>query len=179
MNKTTSRILIYAVIFLAVLNVATVLTIGYHIYLSDNTTSKQLNEGSTTRNYNGRYFRDRLQLDADQMNEFRIINNTFRNKARAINSSLHNCRQEMMNEMQKSNADTFRLNALSDSIGQLHKSLKIDTYKYYLNIKKICDQKQADELNSMFEEFFIGRGIHHGQQERRRRGNKGERNLLL
>ncbi len=174
MNKTTSRILIYAVIFLAVLNVTTFITIGYHIYHPGTMIEQQMTGSSINRNYNGRYFRDRLQLDKDQMNEFRSINDNFRTKARTINLNLQHCRQEMMNEMQNDNVDTSKLNALSDSIGQLHKSLKIDTYKYYIAIKKICNQKQSNELNSMFDEFFIGNGMHHGQHEIHRRGKDGE-----
>ncbi len=161
MNKTSSKILIYAVIFLAVLNIATFVTIGYHIYQSNTQTSRLVNKRNNTPSYNGRYFRDRLQLNSKQMNSFRNINAEFRTHARNINSRLNDIRKEMLTEMSKNTVDTMKLNALSDSVGQLHKSLKISSYHYYLGIKKICNQNQTIELNNIFKEFFIGHEFHH------------------
>ncbi len=178
MNKTSSKILIYAVIFLAVLNIATLATIGYHIYQTKASDNFQPNKGITNeddaQNYNGRYFRDRLQLTQEQMDSFRVVNYEFRTKAGKINSLLNTIRQKMLTEMSKNTADTIKLNALSDSIGQLHKTLKICSYQYYSGIKNICTPEQTTELNNIFQEFFVGYELHHNHQNtgRNRKGRR-------
>ena len=58
----------------------------------------------------------------------------------------------MLSEMAADNYDTIRLNTLSDSIGYLHADLKKVTYKYYLDIKNICDQQQQQKLEQLFAE---------------------------
>jgi hypothetical protein len=59
-------------------------------------------------------------------------------------------------EMSTGSSDTSRLNQLCDSIGQVHASLKKYTYKYYLDIKNICDKQQKVKLEQMFDEMFAG-----------------------
>ncbi len=172
MNKNTSRLLIYAVIFLAVLNVASFTTIGIHMYQSkkevDQASSEEI---KTAQNYNGRYFRDQLQLTPDQMNQFRGINNEFRTNARRINNELNTLRAEMMAEMQNATHETNDLILIADSVGVLHSQLKKCTYQYYLDIKSICNEKQMMELNQIFNNFLGGN--HHQNGHSTQRQGKG------
>ena len=70
--------------------------------------------------------------------------------------------------------DTIRLNTLSDSIGILHSNLKKATYKYYIDIKNICDTQQQEKLEQLFGGMFAGDGrmgkYGKGGQQGRRRG---------
>ncbi len=172
MNKNTSRLLIYAVIFLAVLNVASFTTIGIHMYQDKREAVKASSEEiQTTQNFNGRYFRDQLQLSAEQMNEFREINGAFRTNARHINSELNRLRAEMMMKMENADNSTDDLAMISDSIGMLHSELKKCSYQYYFDIKSICTQEQVPWLNGIFQGFFSG--VQHkngGEGQRQRKG---------
>jgi hypothetical protein len=175
MNKNTSRILIYAVIFLAVLNVATFISIGINIRNSN----KELPQASsveikTAQNFNGRYFRDQLQLSPKQMDQFRVINDQFRFNARRINNELIILRAKMMDEMKQASADTVKLSLQSDSIGILHADLKKFTYEYYMGIKGICFEKQIPELDNIFEQFFKSSEHYHGRGQGNQRQGKGQ-----
>jgi len=168
MNKNTSRILIYAVIFLAVLNVATFISIGLHAYQSKKELPQAADQAiKTTQNFNGRYFRDQLQLSSDQMNQFRVINEKFRSNARRINSELNILREDMLDQMMKTSEETTELIAIADSIGSLHSELKKFSYQYYLDIKSICTEQQTNELNKIFESFFAGSETHPAQEKQR------------
>ena len=173
MNKPTSKILIYAVVFLGVLSIANFSTIGYHSYASRNNNSATVaaTEGNTN-GYNGRYFRDRLKLTRSQMDLFRPVNDEFRSHARSINMELIAQRKLMLEEMQKAMPDTVALITLSESIGSLHKSLKVHTYKYYMGIKDICSEAQQHELDLIFEEFFIN-DLHMGSKSGQTNGHQG------
>lgn len=156
-NRTKTRLLVYAVVALAVMNIATFATIGYHLYQSrsgEETQTTNLIEGDAQA-YSDRYFRDRLGFSAEQAASFREFSPVFRQHVRQINQDLISCRISMLDEMKKGSPDLEKLEMLSDSIGTLHAGLKHYTYGFYLDMKAICSTSQQEELNNMFEEFFV------------------------
>lgn len=173
--------MIWAIVILAVMNISTLVTIMYHKYQSDKTETisasdpKQLETDS--EKFSGRYFRDQLNLSREQMDKFKEMNPIFRPKARDITIELAEKRKQMLIEMAAAKSDTARLNDISDSIGQLHSNLKKITYKYYLEIKGICDPEQQQKLEQIFGEMFTndsqlgypGKGGPRGWQQGRRR----------
>jgi len=173
-NKTSNtRILIYAIIVLAVMNVATFFSIGYHLYKSNregtNNQELILNTGSD------RYFRDRMRFSPQQSEPFSEYSARFRQKASEVNLALIECRRQMLEEMNSEEPDSLRLAMLSDSIGSLHASLKHFTYNYYLDIKKISTPSQEDELNLIFREFFINDNYMGGRGQQGRQQSPGLR----
>ena len=146
----------WAIVILAVMNISTIATVMYHKYQPEKiltvTSQKQLEVDS--EKFSGRYFRDKLNLNIDQMVKFRTMNPVFRPQARDITMELAKKRKQMLVEMAASVSDTAKLNALSDSIGQLHSDLKKVTYKYYIEIKNICDTTQQRKLEELFNEMF-------------------------
>ena len=175
--------MVWAIAVLAVMNLATLITIVYHrnkfagneiVAMPD-----QVKSENTSVRYSGRYFRDELNLGNDQMKKFSEFNPEFRQKVMSINQSLDKKRQEMLAEMADKNCDTNRLNLLSDSIGYLHASLKKQTYLYYMNFKRICNEEQQKKLEQLFGEMFSsdtqmgqhGRGSQGGRRYGRRTNN--------
>lgn len=155
-NKHT--LMVWTIVVLAVMNFSTLGSILYHNYKLNKIEScipqgqKQLEADS--EKYSGRYFRDQLNLNREQMNKFREINPIFRPQARAITIELAQKRKQMLIEMAANKSDTTRLNALSDSIGLLHSNLKRLTYRYYIDIKNICNTEQQKKLEQLFGEMF-------------------------
>jgi Spy/CpxP family protein refolding chaperone len=156
-NKQT--IMIWAIVVLALMNVTTLVTIVYHqsqstkLEVVQGENQKQMD--SSMVRFSGRYFRDELNFNNTQMNRFREFNPAFRIHARSIILDLAEKRKQMLSVMSAKNSDTIKLNALSDSIGILHGQLKKITYSYYLDIKKICDDKQQQKLEQLFNEMFV------------------------
>jgi Spy/CpxP family protein refolding chaperone len=162
--------MVWAIVVLAVMNTSTILTIAYHRHQSGQATSITLPDQFQTEDasvkYSGRYFRDQLNLNRDQMNRFVEFNPVFRQQARSINISLERIRHQMLTEMAAKNSDDNKLNLLSDSIGYLHSGLKKLTFKYYLDIKNICDQQQQKKLEQLFGEMFTS-DVRMGHNEKR------------
>ncbi len=150
--------MVWAIVFLAVLNVSTLATILYHQSQSgkpaETTTVNQAQLEADASTFSGRYFRDKLQLDSEQMDKFRAFNPIFRSQARAITIELGTLRKEMLTEMAANQTDTVKLSMLSDSIGNLHRDLKKLTYRYYLDIKRICNAEQQQQLQILFSSMF-------------------------
>lgn len=164
--ENKNRWMVWAIVVLAIMNITTLLTILYHKNQSVEaefvTAPKQVQSESSSIQYSGRYFRDKLNLNREQMNRFVEINPEFRQQARSININLNRIRHQMLTEMAAKNSDNNKLNMLSDSMGYLHSDLKKLTYRYYLDIKNICNQEQQKTLEQMFGEMFTG-DMHMGQ----------------
>jgi len=153
-----NRWMVWAIIFLAIMNITTLLTILYHENKSDmaefvSAPVQEMSESSSIE-YSGRYFRANLNLNRDQMNRFVEFNPEFREKAWRINVSLERVRHKMLTEMASKNTDNNKLDMLSDSVGYLHARLKKLTYRYYLDIKNICDKQQQKNLEQLFSKMF-------------------------
>lgn len=172
------RTLIWAIVILAVMNISTLSTIGYHVYLSNKaqeqtpTSQKQLETDAVK--FSGQYFRDQLGFSSSQMDEFRDFNRPFRQQTHAITEELANKRTQMLSEMTAATSDTAKLNQLSEEIGILHSNLKKLTFQYYVNIKSISSPEQQQKLEKLFKDLFIndqslqgpGRGMQRGWRHR-------------
>jgi hypothetical protein len=148
----------WAIVVLAVMNVSTLITIVYH---QKQTEVKETNSAQTpqqletdSEKFSGRYFRDKLNLNREQMDKFREINPEFRQQARAITIELSLLRKQMLVEMAAQTSDTLKLTMLSDSIGILHSNLKQLTFNYYLDLKNMCNAAQQKQLEKLFAEIF-------------------------
>ena len=160
--------MIWAIIALALMNIATVATVIYNrnpkrLELAVPESGSSRDEGASIE-YSGRYFRDQLNLTNEQMARFREFNPDFRQQVRDINIELNDIRRIMLEEMSKPIADSPKLNLLSDSVGHLHADLKKLTYRYYLDFKEICNKDQKERLDQLFGEMFA-RDVQMGQHE--------------
>ena len=170
--------MVWAIVILALMNITTFLTILYNRNESGRPATVpeagQIRTEVTSPQYSGRYFRDQLGLNNEQMNRFVEINPEFRQSVRTVNIELDRKRNRMFTEMNSKSCDTSRLNVLSDSIGILHADLKKLTYRYYMDLRDICNEQQKEKLGQMFNEIFagdLGMGQYgRGGQQGRRRG---------
>jgi len=179
-TENKSNWMFWAIVLLAVMNVATIITVIYNrkqaLNEKDVVEKSKFQPELTSVSYSGRWFRDQLNLNSEQMERFAEFNPAFRENVRNINMDLNLLRQKMLSEMASEKCDTIRLNTLSESIGIVHANLKKVTYKYYLDIKNICDQQQQEKLEQLFGGMFASDGrmgqYGKGGQQGRRRGRQ-------
>jgi len=177
-TENKSRWMAWAIVILAVMNIATIITVIYNTNQAGKekviVENNQAESETTSISYSGRWFRDQLNFSSEQMARFAEFNPGFRGNVREINMDLNLLRQKMLSGMTAEKCDTIRLNILSDSIGILHSNLKKATYKYYIDIKNICDRQQQEKLGQLFGGMFAGDGrmgqYGKGGQQGRRRG---------
>ena len=177
MNKT--KLLIWAVVLLVVLNVTTIGTILYHNYTESVNSKTIVITAEGTNMLNGRFFRQTLGFDNAQMVTFREANREFRPKANRIIYQIDSLKNEMFTELKKTKSDTIKLNRLSLETGALHADLKKETNRFYLKIKTVCTPEQLEQLQTTFTPLFRnpacdGTGI--GRQGRGKCQRNGFRN---
>jgi len=167
MRKT--QILTWLVVLLVVMNAVTIGTILVHNYrenqINDNIA---INSGQGGNMLNGRFLKQTLGFNDEQMDAFRDANQQFRPFAMDVTYTIDSLKTEMFTELQKAVPDTVRLNGMSKQIGDLHGRLKYETYNFYLNIKKLCTPEQMKELEKAFQPLFKNEGnVSPGNQHRR------------
>lgn len=165
----TKKILIGLVIALALLNLSTILTIVYHVYSEKKEQEKIVIETNSIR-LDGRYFVEQLGLTSDQAVPFREAIQTFHQSAREINQQLNVNRNQLFTELRNEETDTIICQQLSAEIGILHKNLKEETYRFYLEIKRISTPDQQLKLKEIFAPVFESdNGIVPGKGNRQNR----------
>ncbi|MEA4983647.1 MAG: hypothetical protein VB066_13145 [Paludibacter sp.] len=152
MNKI--KILQWLVALLLLLNLSTIISIFYHQYQEKTDTDILISDTESERRLNGRYFRQTLGFDNEQMQAFREANRAFQPEANAIISTIDSLKNDIFSELKKEHPDTVKLNRLSESIGNQHSKLKKETNQFYLKIKTVCDPAQKEQLNEVFSPLF-------------------------
>lgn len=169
MRKIT--MLKWALVFMIVMNVATLATIIYHNYMEhvqpDETV---INTGQGLNPLNGKFFKQQLGFDEMQMDVFRRANSHFRPEAFKIAAAIDSLKGEMFTQLQKAAPDSILLNRLSEEVGLLHSSLKKETFGFYLQLKKICSSQQLMQLEKAFRPLFVNDAVTISSGPRKRNG---------
>ena len=156
MNPTNKyRILIWIIVILVATNLSTIGSFYYHrtaeLKSAEVVQDEQTNIPGEQRT---RFFRDELNLDADQLNQFREINRTFNRTARGIEMNLAQLRENLINELGTQNPDSARLDQMAIAVGNNHRELKQVTTTFYLDMKKICTAEQQVKLHEIFQSML-------------------------
>ena len=156
MNATNKyRILIWIIVILVATNLSTIGSFYYHriteLKSAEVGQDEQTNIPGEQRT---RFFRDELNLDADQINQFREINRTFNRTARTIEMNLARLREDLITELGTQNPDSTRLNQMAIEVGNNHRELKQVTTTFYLDMKKICTAEQQVKLHKIFQSML-------------------------
>lgn len=99
---------------------------------------------------NGKFFRQTLGFNEQQMDAFREINRSFRPLVIDLTFGIDSLKNVMFTELQKPAPDTLKLNSMSEQIGQRHGRLKYETYKFYLSIKKFVFRNKQQNWKGLF-----------------------------
>ncbi len=173
------RILVWLVVILFAMNLATVGSLVYHARktkaVSPAGTEQKSAEGSgvaesaAKAEQGASFFRERLDLTHEQMNLFREANQDYNRKTNRIARDLDLLRVDMVREMTGPQPDTLRLNGINRTIGERHEELKRLTAEFYLRMREVCNENQKEKLNAIFMEMVQREGDEPVQQGRRMR----------
>jgi Spy/CpxP family protein refolding chaperone len=154
MNATNkNRILIWVIVILVATNLSTIGSFYYH-RISEAKETKQENQNTIPGEQRTRFFRDQLNLNDEQIDQFRDINRAFNRTARSIETNLTQLREDMIKELGTQNPDSARLNQMATQVGNNHRELKQVTTTFYLDMKKICTAEQQAKLHEIFQSML-------------------------
>lgn len=176
MKKT--QFLIWAVIILFAMNVATIVTIVVSRNRTVEPKTDQVqNPPADPDAIRFHFFAQELGLRPEQMEAFRNANRTFNPRVHQLSMEMADMRREMVNELGKENPDRQKLDSLATAFGDLHRQLKEQTINYYMELRSVCTPEQQQQLHVLFRTMLnpnnelplhrYGRGWRHGRGWRR------------
>ncbi len=143
MHKKT-KILAWLVVFLLVTNLSTIFSVWYY--------SKGEQENSKTEvaieipgDRRTQFFRNKLGLMDDQMDDFREANRAFNRSARQITMELDLLRERLVQEMTSDEPNKMKITTIAKQIGGQHEELKLVTSSFYLEMASLCDAQQKEK----------------------------------
>jgi Spy/CpxP family protein refolding chaperone len=156
MNATNKhRILIWVIVILVATNLSTIGSFYYHRMSEAKTPeAKQTDQNAIPGEQRTRFFRDQLNLNAEQLDQCRDINRTFNRTARGIEMNLAQLREDLIAELGKQNPDSVHLDQMAIEVGNNHRELKQVTTTFYLDMKKICTPEQQVKLHEIFQSML-------------------------
>jgi hypothetical protein len=147
---TKYKIWIWVVLLLITLNVTVIATLLYRMNSGRRLLQRPPAEMNYQRPGQGIYLRNELNMSDEQYNKFIASRLKYQKRAMEINQQLSETKKEYWNEVMKSKPDKAIIQANCDSIGAIHMRMIRERTKYYNEIKKICNDKQVDKLNTFF-----------------------------
>lgn len=153
MNRTNKILWIVAVLLL-ILNLTTLGTIFYHNQKNKKDDVAIVLNENRQNPLTGRFFRQQLGFNDEQMEVFREANREFQYRANRLIFEIDSLKSETFEELNSENSDTIKINKLSTHIGEHHIELKNITNKFYLTIKSVCDSSQQEKLKEAFLPLF-------------------------
>lgn len=152
-----SRVFIsYLVItFLLITNITSIVLFNNHLR-SEKADKKEKIEYPNTRL--GRFFRNELNLDNKQHNNFRIHRQQYHRSTNQLLSEMTLVRESMLNELQKISPDRKHLDTLAKKIGDQHVLLKQYTFDYYTNMQSELNPEQQKKLVLIFQSMLTEEG---------------------
>lgn len=151
-TRNTYRILIWIIVILVATNLSMGLSFWYHKHQENKVTDENTGRMELPSEQRTRFFRDQLDLNIDQMDQFRNLNREFNRNTRVISDQLEAYRVQMVDEMGKEEPSKPLLDSISVEIGELHTKLKEQTINYYLGMKAVCNSVQQEKLKEIFLE---------------------------
>ncbi len=167
--KNNNKILIWIIALLAVLNLTIIGSIFYHKAKEKEKSAAVVLDQTGRNPLNGKYFRNTLGFDEEQMEVFRSANREFRSNANTLLLEMDSLKSALYIELNKNQPDSVKLNQLSDEIGKDHASLKKTTNQFYLKMLAISNPEQKEQLQNTFKILYEDKTINMRQGNGRHR----------
>ncbi len=173
--KKTVNILILMVVFLIGTNVAVIINYQNHLRKERKVMMHRVEMPDFQ---SGQYFRDALQLNEEQVIQFRQYRQSYNRQANRVLSDMQTIRHSMLKQLESVKPNPEKLHSLSDDLGNKHKELKELTFEYYFNLQSVLDPEQQKIMVDIFQAMLTYEGYaetpDHHQGGPRRGGQQGQ-----
>ena len=138
---TKQRLLVFMVIPLIILNVATLGVLW----------SRKGKARKSSRDMHGprveRYLIRKLDFSEGQKDQFSALRKKHRSNTRGILKEIRTGKKAMFNQMDK--ADSVEVQEIASGIGDAHARLEVATFHHFRAIREICDEQQKQKFDSL------------------------------
>jgi Spy/CpxP family protein refolding chaperone len=150
MNQTTkTKSLVTIIIFLLITNIAMLV---FFILLSKPVDKRQRN-----RETNGMYtsLQNEVGFSKDQLDKYQLLRKEQIGKVRPLFNEVRNAKKDFYGLIYSENIPDSLINADADSIAQKQKSLDMQMFGYFQNIRNICKPDQIQKFDSTLKKEVV------------------------
>jgi Spy/CpxP family protein refolding chaperone len=117
-------------------------------------------------------FRDELNLSAEQTLKVNDINKSYMESAEPVATSIKAIRAEILTELEKTEPDTTKLNALTSQLALQQMKIQKENIIQYTKLKRVCTPEQANRLSALYRDLY-GCPMKDAQKKHRYRKGQG------
>jgi Spy/CpxP family protein refolding chaperone len=141
-NNTKTKTLVTIIVFLLITNVA---MLAFFIMSNGPVEKRQRNHEQ-----NGMYnsLKDSVGFSKDQLNKYQLLRKEQMGKVRPLFNEVRNAKKDFYGLIYSENISDSLIEADADSIAQKQKSLDMQMFGYFKNIRNICTPSQIQKFDS-------------------------------
>jgi periplasmic protein CpxP/Spy len=163
MNNTKTKTLVGIIIFLLITNVAMLI---FFIVLSKPVKRQRSHES------NGMYnaLQNEVGFSKDQLAKYQSLRKEQMQKVKPLFNEVRNAKKDFYGLIYSENISDSLINTDADSIAQKQKTLDIQMFIYFKNIRNLCTPGQAPKFDSTLKKEvarMVGRPGKDNQQQRK------------
>lgn len=166
----TNRFILWALIFLAIINITALLSFFLFARNTTNTPVK------VTDNKPGVTLTKELSLSADQDKKVKDINSEYKVQSGPIVDSIKSAKSKLLEELSKEKTDAQLVDNILKELGVQQGNLQRANVKQFLELKQVCTPEQTLRLSEIYAELygcnFMGNGEGKGMKHRHRYGKQ-------
>jgi periplasmic protein CpxP/Spy len=150
MNQTTkTKSLVTIIIFLLITNIAMLV---FFILLSKPVDRRQRNHET-----NGMYtsLQNEVGFSKDQLDKYQLLRKEQMEKVKPLFNEVRNAKKDFYGLIYSSNVADSLINADADSIAKKQKTLDLQMFTYFKNIRNICTPEQTQKFDSVIKKVVV------------------------
>lgn len=170
----TNRFILWALIFLAIINVSALLSFYLFARNSSNNTA------SVVDSKPGLVLKTELSLSEEQEMKVKKINSEYKVQSEPIVDSIKSAKSRLLDELSKENTNTQTISNILKDLGIHQNNLQQANVKQFLALKQVCTPEQTLKLSGIYAELYgcsvNGKGDGKGMKHRHRYGKQRNSN---
>jgi len=148
-SQQKTKSLITIIIFLLITNIAMLI---FFVVLSKPAERRQRNHEP-----NGMYnsLQNEIGFSKDQLNQYKALREEQMKKVHPLFNEVRNAKKDFYGLINSGKVSDSLLNADADSIAQKQKSLDLQMFRYFKNIRTICTDSQTQKFDSLMKQVVV------------------------
>lgn len=149
-NITKTRSLIVIIIFLLVTNIAMLV---FFILLNKPVDKRPKSREQGGSMYNS--LQNEIGFSQDQLAQYQVLRKKQRESVRPLFGELRSAKKDFYELVYSSTVSDSLINADADSIAQKQKTLDLQMFRYFRNLRSICTPDQLQKFDSTIKKVVI------------------------
>lgn len=166
----TNRFILWALIFLAIINISALLS----FFLFDRNSSNIPVNVAVGKP--GQVLKTELSLTDEQELKVKSINSVYKVQSEPIVDSIKSAKSRLLEELSKEKTNTQTINSILKELGIHQNNLQQANVKQFLALKQVCTPEQTQKLSGIYAELYgcsaNGNGEGKGMKHRHRYGKQ-------